>query len=153
MPHHLITVLSMTTALMAGPALTQEWQHAAAPMGQFEGGITMEEGSYGISYGCADFYGNLTFFAEGVHVAAGEGVILVDGREVARGNVSYNSLPDLTRFNLNVQSSYGQASWSRYNDLITAVAGGSEVVWETPSGAAFTIPLTGSAGIRSCLMQ
>lgn len=153
MSHRLIAALSLSVCLMAGPALAGEWQHAAAPMGQFEGGISMEEGAYGITYGCAGSYGNLTFFAEGVHVAAGEGVVRIDGREVSRGGVDYNSLPDLTRYNLNAQYSYGPASWPRYNDLITALSGGTEAVWETPSGAVFTIPLTGSADIRSCLMR
>jgi hypothetical protein len=59
--------------------------------------------------------------------------------------VPYSSTPDLTRYNVDVQRSYGPGGWARYNDLITALAGGTEAVWETPTGAAFIVPLTGSA--------
>ena len=152
MSHRLIAALSMASALMAGPALA-EWRHAAAPMGQFEGGISLEGDAHGITYGCADSYGTLDFFAKGIHVSAGESVIRIDGQEVARGNTQYNSRPDLTRFSLNVQRSYGPGGWTQYNAAINALASGTEAVWETPSGAVFAIPLTGSAGIRSCLMR
>lgn len=133
--------------------MAQVWDHAAAPMGQFEGRISLGEGAYGIYYGCSGSFGSLTFFAEGVHVGAGESVIRVDGREVARGNTQYNSIPDNTRFSVDVQHSFGPAGWTRYNDLISAIAAGSEAVWETPIGEEFVFPLSGSARIQSCLMQ
>jgi hypothetical protein len=152
MSHRLIASLSLATALMAEPALA-EWRHAAAPMGQFEGGVALEGDTAGIGYGCADSYGTLEFYAKGIHVAAGESVIRIDGQEVARGNTQYNSVPDLTRFSLNVQRSYGPGGWTQYNAAINALASGTEAVWETPTGETFSFSLDGSAKIRSCLMN
>lgn len=148
-----LIALALTTSLLAGPALSQQWGHAAATMGQFEGGVSLEGGEAWISYGCAGFYGNVDFSAKGVQVDAGESVIRVDGQEVARGDTQYNSNSDTTTFGLNVRQEWGPDRWGAYNGVINALASGSEAVWETPSGAVFTFPLAGSAEIRSCLMK
>jgi hypothetical protein len=153
MHHTRVPVLSFATMLVATAAFAQDWRHASAPMGQYEGGISLDTDSYGAYYGCAGSFGNLTFFAKGVHVGAGESVIRVDGREVARGNTQYNSVPDDTRFSIDVQHSFGPAGWTRYNELILAIAAGAEALWETPTGEVFIFPLSGSAQIRSCLME
>lgn len=147
------TAFFFVVTVVAAPAISQEWEHAAAPMGQFEGRISLDGDAFGAYYGCADSFGNFTFFAKGVHVGAGESIIRIDGREVARGNTQYNSVPDDTRFSLDVQRSFGLNGWTRYNDLISAIAAGSEAVWETPTGEEFIFPLSGSAQIRSCLMR
>lgn len=148
-----LIAIALTTSLLAGPAMSQQWGHAAAPMGQFEGGISLEGEEASISYGCAGFYGNVDFYAKGVQVDAGESVIRVDGQEVARGNTQYNSTSDTTTFGLNVRQEWGPDRWGAYNGVINALASGSEAVWETPSGAVFSFPLAGSAEIRSCLMK
>lgn len=153
MSHTRLAALAMTAALLAAPALAEEWRHASAPMGQYEGGVSVDGDAHGISYGCSGISGSLTFYATGVHVAAGESVIRVDGREVARGNTQYNSTPNLTRFALDVQHSYGPGGWTRYNGAINALASGTEAVWETPTGETFRFPLSGSAKVRSCLMK
>ncbi len=150
---HARIALSLTLALLTGPALAQEWGHAAAPMGQYEGGISMGDGAYAISYGCAGFYGTVSLHATGVHVAAGQSVLRVDGVEVARGNTVYNSESDATVYEFRAEREWDPKLWEPYNRVVNALASGTEAVWEAPSGETFSFPLTGSAEIRSCLMN
>lgn len=143
----------LALALMSAPAAAQDWMHTSAPMGQYEGGVRVDDGAYGVSYACGPGYSNVSLFADGVHVVAGESRVLVDGEEIASGNTVYNSARDTTAFTSEVKTNYGDAQKAAYNAVISAIASGQELTWVTPTDAEFVIPLTGSASIRNCVME
>lgn len=135
------------------PAQAGEWQHAAASMGQFEGRIQMEDGAYGVDYGCSHISSSVGFFAEGAHVAKGLGSLHVDGEEVYSGPTTYNSKLDRTMIEASGREEYGPESKAGINKVLNALGSGMEAVWTTPDGTSFTVPLTGSAKIKSCVIR
>lgn len=133
---------------------TPAWTNAAAGMGQFEGGITLDGNAAGIRYSCSGLGTNVSFWAKGAHVAAGKSQLLIDGKavEIDRPDAVYSSMNDQTVFELNVKADYGARWKSEINHVIAALAGGKEAVWISSNGDRFTFPLTGSAKISSCKM-
>ena len=78
-------------------------------MGQYEGLFESEDGSYSVNYACAGSYSEVSLNADGLHVAAGERTISVDGKVVATGSTTYNSKWDATRYETRVESEWGPA--------------------------------------------
>jgi len=152
---HLITALCtfFATAGFAGVVLAGSWQHAAAPMGQFEGYFDAEDGSVQVTYECSGFYSTVQFSAAGLHVAAGVSKIIVDGTEVASGNTVYHSERDETVFSSEIRAEWGDPVKDAHNRFITSIAGGNEAVWVTPDGSEFTISLRGSSAIGNCVLS
>lgn len=149
-------LVALSISLLAVPAAFAQdgaiWSFKAAQMGQYEGGVTLPDQSAGISYDCSSLGTHLTFWAQGMHIAPGETRILVDGAvvEVARPQAGYLSLDDRTTQAFDVPAGYGQRMKDEINSVISALAGGEEVVWLTPSGDRFTFPLKGSEKISRC---
>jgi hypothetical protein len=140
-------------ASFAGVVLASGWQHAAAPMGQFEGYFESEDETVRVDYGCTGFSSSVQFSAEGQHIAAGVSQIMVDGAEVASGNTVYHSMRNETVFTSDIRAEWGDPVKDAHNRLITSIAGGKEAVWITPDGTEFTISLRGSSAIRNCVLE
>lgn len=134
----------------AEPASAEGWQHAAAPMGQFEGHFTDTEGRTLVTYGCSGLSSRLQFSAEGMHIAAGESKIVVDQSTVATGDALYNSGQDATSFTSEAKSEWGQRLKDRHNALLDAVASGASAEWHLPDGTVFMIDLAGSSDVKRC---
>lgn len=147
------TVIFASALLAASGAMAQDWTHAAAAMGQFEGGVRSADDTHGIDYSCNPNMSQIGFFADGVHVAAGESTISVDGTELVSGNTTYNSSWDATSFTNRVEARWGDKLIDEHNALVDALASGYEASWTTPSGETYTFDLTGSADIKSCLVD
>jgi len=145
------TALALT--LIAGAAAAEGWTHASPGLDQFEGGYNAAEDAYGLDYACAPAYSQVGFRAKGLHVAAGESTISVDGEELLALNTTYNSKWDATSVTQQVEAEWGDQLKEAHNALVMALARGSEAVWTTPSGETFTIDLTGSADIKNCVME
>lgn len=135
-------------ALSPVSASAEGWYHIAGTMGQFEG--VYEARGFAIEYGCADSFSNLTFAAEGPHVAPGVSKITVDGKEVASGNTVYHSQYNRTLFESDIDTDWRADRKDEHNVLIEALAAGRQAVWTLPTGLALRIDLKGSAGIRAC---
>lgn len=142
---------AVACVMLSGPALG-DWRHSTR-LGQHEGRILLKEGMQGITYSCARNFGFISFFHKGAYVAAGESILWVDGREIVRGSTQYNSIPDLTNFNVEVNRVQGPEYRIRYNNTVTALASGMEAIWETPTGEKFTFPLSNASRIFRCLMR
>lgn len=149
----LFVILASFTAAAAAET-APSWHFAAAGMGQYEGGVTLEDGSAGITYSCSGLGAHLTFWAKGMHIAPGKTQITVDGKEIAlaRPQAGYLSLNDQTTQSLDVAADYGKQMKGEINAVISALAKGKEAVWTTPNGDSFTFPLAGSSNITHCKM-
>jgi hypothetical protein len=132
----------------AGPKVG--WVHAAPGLGQHEGTFTGADDAYGLNYACAAGYSQIGLRAKGMHIAAGESTISVDGFPVITGNTTYNSKWDGTSFTNQVEAEWGETLKEAHNKLVMALARGTEAVWTTPSGTEFKISLSGSADIKYC---
>lgn len=148
-----LAFMALPALMIASAASAEGWTHAAAAMGQFEGSYSSEDESFGVNYGCSPSYSQVGFQVKGLHIAAGESTIAVDGKAVATGNTTYNSKWDATSFTTKVQAEWGPKLKTAHNDLINAIAKGSKAVWTTPSGESYEIDLTGSSDIKSCLIS
>jgi hypothetical protein len=147
------SLIAIAAVLAAGTAGAEGWSHAAPGMGQYEGLFESEDGTYGVNYACSGSYSQVGLKADGLHVAAGESTISVDGEVVATGNTTYNSKWDATSYTTSVEVEWGDTLKDRHNDFILALGGGHHAVWTTPSGKTFDIDLTGSGDIRNCVMD
>lgn len=134
--------------LLATPALASaEWYHASAPGGQYEGGY--DGGEFFINYGCS-LSSSVSFIAKGAFVAAGDASISVDGVEIYAGAATYNSSSNTSKVEISVESDYGKALLTEFNNILKSIAAGNEVSWTYPDGTTFTSPLTNSSSISSC---
>jgi hypothetical protein len=145
--------LALTSIAFAGGAFAEGWTHASPGLDQFEGSFNAVDDAWGVDYSCSPGFSSLGFRAKGIHVAAGESTITVDGVELAKGNTTYNSKWDATSFSQKVEAEWGDQLKDSHNALIMALARGTEAIWTTPSGDSFSIDLTGSADIKYCEMQ
>lgn len=141
----MITLLSSTSASADGI-----WQHAVAPMGQYEGSYEDSWAGLQIYYGCTGISSTITFQVEGLNVAAGDSKILVGGQEVSSLNTEYHSRSDMTRITVRAEQDRGAPIKNEINSLVDALGHGAEAVWITPNAKRFEIDLTNSAGILNC---
>jgi hypothetical protein len=141
----MITLLTSTSASADGI-----WQHAVAPMGQYEGFYEDSLAGLQIYYGCTGISSTITFQVEGVNVAAGDSKILVGGQEVLSLNTEYHSRSDTTRITVRAEQERGAPIKNEINSLIDALGHGVGAVWITPNAKRFEIDLTNSAGILNC---
>lgn len=138
----------------AAPALADKWEHASAPMGQYEGGLSMDNASYGINYHCSGMGTTISLYAEGLHVAKGESTLMVGDKNIIDDvDTTFSSRSGYTNINYNVKPDYGVLARTEMNKAIAALRSGMEAVWTTPSGKVFTLPLKNSAQIKVCKMQ
>lgn len=147
------SALFSITVCLAGAATAEGWTHASPGLSQFEGTFDASGGNYGMNYACSPSYSQIGFRAQGLHIAAGESKISVDGVELVSGNTTYNSKWDATSFTNQVEAEWGARLKEAHNNLINALARGTEAIWTTPSGDSFTIDLTGSSGIKNCVIE
>ncbi|WP_226562635.1 hypothetical protein [Salipiger thiooxidans] len=137
----------------ATPASAAGWQHAAAPMGQFEGSLTDSSGHTLVTYGCSGLSSRLQLWAEGAHVAPGESKVVVDQTTVATGDALYNSGRDTTSFTSEAKSDWGQRRKDQHNALLDALASGTSAEWHLPDGTVFMIDLAGSSEMKRCRIR
>lgn len=141
-------VLTLAAASCFGHAtVAAEWHHAAAPMGQFEGSIALDNGAT-ISYGCAGFFSRVGFTIPGKH--SGTGTITVDGNKVV--DVSFGPSYDGkdTSFEFYAKQERGRDSINELNRVIEAIAQGSELTVRQGDEVLQTWSLNGSSRISSC---
>jgi len=151
--------LIVSGLLVVGAAQAQEsvpgkWTHADAGMGQYEGGVSDLSGDARINYSCSSFGADVTFWAKGLHIAAGTSKLMVDGKEIPLKlpDTNYSARNDQTSFDISAKPDYGPNWKGEVNAVISALAGGKEAEWVTPNGENYTFPLAGSSAIKSCKM-
>ena len=148
------TAIAALLAIIAAPVWAEKWEHASAPMGQYEGGITMENDSYGLTYGCSGLGTTISLYAQGLYVAKGESTLTVDGKSVISDvDTTFSSRSGYTNIYYNVKSDYGPEAMDKINNTIAALASGMSATWTTPSGKVFNFPLKDSAEITACKMH
>lgn len=140
-------------AITATQAASAEgWIHNALAMGQFEGGLTTEDGA-GLMYSCSPLSSSISLSADGMHIAAGKSTLEVDGEQVLETNTVYNSSWDKTEVSSRVEAEWGDVQKDKHNAIIKALASGSVATWKTPNGDSFVFDLSGSSKVRSCIMN
>ncbi|SFY45784.1 hypothetical protein SAMN04244548_05360 [Paracoccus pantotrophus] len=142
--------LATSVAMFAGPgdADADDWQHAAAPMGQFEGGI--DTATTGVGYSCAEFYTSVSVSLKGDHV--GFATLRVDGRDIDKLRLAAGH--DASESSAEIRYSNGKTPASekaRVNRLIRALAGGKQFQIVTQDGYKASLSLKGSRPIESCI--
>lgn len=147
------TALPVVLTLIAGAAAAEGWTHASPGLGQHEGRFSAEDDAFAIDYTCSPSSSQIGFRAKGLHIAAGESTIAVDGETLLTANTTYNSKWDATSVTQRVEAEWGDQLKDAHNALIMAIARGSEAVWTTPSGQTFTFNLSGSADIKHCAIH
>lgn len=126
------------------------WQHAAAPMGQFEGSFTDSSGHRLVTYGCSGLSSHLQLWAEGAHVAPGKSRVVVDQTTVATGDALYNSGQDTTSFTSEAKADWGQHRKDQHNAFLDALASGALAEWHLPDDTVLMIDLKGSSEVKRC---
>ncbi|MCE6959585.1 hypothetical protein LAZ40_11010 [Cereibacter sphaeroides] len=142
--------LLAAAALFLLPAIAhaEGWHHAAAPMGQYEGGYEGADGAF-VYYSCG-LGKHVSIGAPGMHAAKGKAQLLVDGKPVYEGAIAYSSAQDATSVAFDADAGAMEWKQEEVGKIIDAIAKGSEMVLVSPNGERFTYPLKGSAQIRSC---
>lgn len=141
----LATACSIFIALT--PAYAQGWRHAAASMGQFEGGAQNE--TLNVYYGCAGFYSGIDFRLPGNH--PGNAELRIDGNVIDKVDLSYVPKAKDTWGKVGYGSdNSGAAAKARTRKVIKAIAGGRDLELVAADGTTGKISLKGSSRISAC---
>lgn len=138
---------TLIAALLPSVSFAQAWSHAAAPMGQFEGGIEMGNGA-SVGYSCAGFYSTLYAAVPGSHLEMV--TLVVDGRDIARLELEPDGMN--SGFEWKVNDDSGRPHIVSFNQTLFSLAEGSELVLKTDANEILQrIPLKGSSNIKACV--
>ena len=132
------------------PAHADVWHHAAAAMGQFEGGA--KNGTINVYYGCAGFYSGVDFRLPGKHPGIAE--LRIDGAVIAKINMSYVPVAKDTWGKVGYGSdNSGASAKARTRKVIQAIADGRDMELVAADGIVGKVSLKGSSRISVCASQ
>lgn len=146
-------IASVALSFIVSPALAQGWIHGSESLDAKEGGFVSagEDGLY-VHYYCSYDEATITVGADGMLASPGMGSISIDGETLFENGVTYLSETDITKIVFHMERDFSSAPIEKFNAFVSAVAGGSELVWTLPNGTTYEVDLTGSAGISACKM-
>lgn len=146
-----LMLLGLSVPSFATAAGDDSWTFAAAPMGQYEGGLRVSDRS-GISYACAGFYSAFSITVAGDRL--GHAAIHIDGRHFKDIilTASYDQKDSV--YELDVKAKSSAAAKQNLNSLIDAVAAGSSMEIRSRDGAEVfeSYTLNGSSKAKVCKM-
>lgn len=144
---------AIAMSVMSVPALAEpgqdEWVHANAGMGQFEGRHSVTNGMTA-DYGCTGISVSLSFMVDGMKASKGYGRLAVDGIVVHEGSVTYDSVADQTGMSFHATIDGHDWQKDQVNKIIDAIAAGGELTLDMPDLTRYAVPLKNSADISNC---
>lgn len=137
-------------ALVPLTAHANQWDHAAAHMGQFEG--RYEDDKVSVYYGCSGIGSSVTISVKGNRAGNGKGAIAVDGVKFVDLPLTYDGQQNDTWVEYDVMHGDHKPTKSdkaAYNKFIMAVATGKTMTVTFGDGPV-NVPLTNSGDIKAC---
>lgn len=143
--------LLMALFLTPGAALADEWFHAAAPMGQFEGGYNGQPAE--VYYGCSGLGSSLTVHVRGNRAGNGKGSISVDGVAYADLPLTFSGQSGDTTLEYEVRGRDSAEKKAAFNAFLKALAAGNTMTVSLGGTGTVAVPLTNSAQIAVCAVR